>query len=467
MALRSPTEFHNDWGIFAPGINPDDNLPNRPTALTQSNTLQIGDTATVSTTPPTKWYCVDASFGAAIWVQFAPGGGGGTDIYPYRIIVGCGVAPYSDTLAVCNILDPGDGSGVAAALALANAFAPYTNGIGLESRVEVFVRAGIYDLNQPGSPVAPYYAAPGVSFYGASISSTTFVGRNQNDMGFLIKEGFGEVSDFQVDISALTGASSGSTAVITAQGTAAQPDFGSLVFRNVVVAQLGTMLDRATSTLRAAFDIVNLSGQDAALLGLRLEDCGFILRGDTSTPAAGPSDYFCAIRSLQNIAPTENTAFFYASRLTVSSSEMGCYLEDIAVKASFCFITGEDTSFFGVSIGAFSSLTDCFLVSGTSNPLGPLGVVVDLQGAAADFLRLSVTHCQLLGFGGGGNGVGIQLLDMQNAQIDHNTLYGFFTGIDCANPPCVDNVVAFNNAKTSAVPYNVNALTNEFVHNIL
>lgn len=45
-------------------------------------------------------------------------GGGGGGVKPYTYVIGCSVAPFNDTLDVCDFLDPGDGTGIAACLAI-------------------------------------------------------------------------------------------------------------------------------------------------------------------------------------------------------------------------------------------------------------------------------------------------------------------------------------------------------------
>jgi len=69
-----------------------------------------------------------------------PGGGGGTDRYTAKLIVGNG--PAGDTLAECHFLDPGDGTGIVAAIVAASlAGYPYP---------DVYIRPGVYDLGASG-----------------------------------------------------------------------------------------------------------------------------------------------------------------------------------------------------------------------------------------------------------------------------------------------------------------------------
>lgn len=71
----------------------------------------------------------------------AAAGGGGKQTSKYIV----GNALTGDTLAICDFLDPGDGTGVAAALAAANA-----GGGG-----DIWVRGGVYDFSTGTSPALP------------------------------------------------------------------------------------------------------------------------------------------------------------------------------------------------------------------------------------------------------------------------------------------------------------------------
>lgn len=71
MALRSPTPFHNHWGVEQSVLT----LPNVVGAPTQSSVLELGDLATVSTGANVALYqCIDPTLGAAVWQVVGPGG---------------------------------------------------------------------------------------------------------------------------------------------------------------------------------------------------------------------------------------------------------------------------------------------------------------------------------------------------------------------------------------------------------
>ena len=90
-----------------------------------------------------------------------PGGVGGGGQHTAKIIVGNSVA--GDTLSECHYLDPGDGSGVVAALAAA-----------FLSSSDVWIRPGIYDLGAGVTPVGMITIPDGVTVRGAGRESTIF-----------------------------------------------------------------------------------------------------------------------------------------------------------------------------------------------------------------------------------------------------------------------------------------------------
>jgi len=69
MATRSPIEIHGYWGnTYALATD----LPNVAASPTQSSTLQVGDTAYVTSTQA-LYVCIDATLGAAIWSPMSTG----------------------------------------------------------------------------------------------------------------------------------------------------------------------------------------------------------------------------------------------------------------------------------------------------------------------------------------------------------------------------------------------------------
>lgn len=86
----------------------------------------------------------------------------------YRFVVGN--ALEGDTLAICDFLDPGDGTGLEAAIAACD-------GVG-----SIFVRRGLYDL-VTGGVVTPIAIPGSIAVHGAGVSLTTFRARMTPGVG--------------------------------------------------------------------------------------------------------------------------------------------------------------------------------------------------------------------------------------------------------------------------------------------
>ena len=102
-------------------------------------------------------YCV--SIGPNVWADSVVGGGGGAFVAAPFIVVGN--ALNGDTAADCDILDIGNCAGIALALLVAGAGA------------DVFIRAGVYDLELPGAPVARLSIPASTCVRGAGRQHTT------------------------------------------------------------------------------------------------------------------------------------------------------------------------------------------------------------------------------------------------------------------------------------------------------
>lgn len=120
-----------------------------------------------------------------------------------KIIVGN--APAGDTLEVCDFLDPGDGSGIASAVAAA------TNLGG-----DVLIRAGSYDLSTNGSLSTPISIPAGVSVRGAGTGAhgTTILGRASGDQGIFEVLSEGALRELRLFVPVPTIAGTGSTFVV-------------------------------------------------------------------------------------------------------------------------------------------------------------------------------------------------------------------------------------------------------------
>lgn len=88
--------------------------------------------------------------------QQAGSGAGGADLHTAKFIVGNELA--GDTAEMCHFLDPGDGTGLALAVAAA---------VTANAPADIWLRSGTYDLSLPASPtlpiVLPESAFPGLT----------------------------------------------------------------------------------------------------------------------------------------------------------------------------------------------------------------------------------------------------------------------------------------------------------------
>lgn len=168
MALKSPVQFHNFWGVFPASGNLPNILGNPyPPSLVDAFNLEAGDFAYVPSGPSagTFWLCTFAgtSQGAdAVWVPLSTGGGGGTDRFAPKYLVGNVPAgdsnvPYSSDGFTYFPDLLGNGAAIEAALTAAGGFCG-----------DVWIRPGTYNLGLPGSPgTMPLQIPSGVRVYGS------------------------------------------------------------------------------------------------------------------------------------------------------------------------------------------------------------------------------------------------------------------------------------------------------------
>lgn len=141
------------------------------------------------------------------------GGGGGSGKQSNRIIVGN--APAGDTLAICDFLDPGDGSGITAALA--------ASAIGIN---DVWLRPGYY-----GNPGAVWNVPPGVTLQGVDPAVVILASGSASRQAFAVNTG-SRIAGFSISIpppdpgavdTALIGIAGGAMERINVVGTALSP----------------------------------------------------------------------------------------------------------------------------------------------------------------------------------------------------------------------------------------------------
>jgi hypothetical protein len=151
-----------------------------------------------------------------------PGSSGSNSRY-YDIVVGN--ATTGDTLAVCDVLDTGNGEALAATLLAAATFTPVKS---------VFIRRGVYDRGAAGSTGTPLVVPVGVLAVGDGQNQVTI--QAPSNPGALatptikVLTILGEVRDIGVSVPDLTSAdTSGNTAVVQ---VGSDPDFAKGTLRN-------------------------------------------------------------------------------------------------------------------------------------------------------------------------------------------------------------------------------------------
>lgn len=410
------------------------------------------------------------SFGNAFGA-FVPRRGGGAppgptpDITPYRITVGCSAAPYNDSSLICDILDPGDGSGIAAAVTAANAFAAQTV-VGKDFSVEIALRAGVYDFNQPGSPTAPLTLNPGVSLIGPSSASVALLGRISGDQGLLIKQAGGTIRGLSILYPETQAPQTGfgSDAILLIESTPLQPDFITFGLVDVLIRQPND-IDRNSQTLRVAVDVQNNSGTDTAMLGIYFRDCLLNMQGDPNTFSSGPSDNFTALRGLTTGTQTEDNAFIQLDNIQMFGWDNAILADDIGVYASGgIFGAGSNDPAAVVIDLSIVACNSAFTAAKIISLHGdPASAAYRAQNPAAGFTPV-LTGCTILATG---TGTGVDFFSVPAARITGNIVGGFDTGITCNDPGSVSNIIVANNFGVNVIPANVDLANNEFAHNII
>jgi hypothetical protein len=153
MSLRQKINNVPRW----PTVASTSSLPNVAGSPTQSAYLEVSDECWV--TGSGLYICTVATLGAATWV-LAASTVGVQDKYEAAIIVGNALA--GDTTANCHYLDPGDGTGIAAAFAAALVLSPLL--------VDIYIRRGTYTSSVTLNPPS------GCNIHGAGIGSTILKG---------------------------------------------------------------------------------------------------------------------------------------------------------------------------------------------------------------------------------------------------------------------------------------------------
>lgn len=327
------------------------------------------------------------------------GGGGQTQDHQAPVII-VGNALSGDALFVCDFLDPGDGSGIEAALAAATA-----------KRGAIWIRAGVYDFNL-GTVTGPLTIPTSWAVLGASASSVELVARHTGEQELFILDPDSELRDVQITGQAATGAVTG-TQYVTA------------LDRTVLRSVRFDVTTDANGTIKSA---LACSGPD-----VRVDGCEFSVLGQNQSLA---------------IVGTAVGTMIVGCRFTVDNGALLLIGDDAVVAdcvgsgARFADVTGSRVGLDNVSwdvargIGqpaagqACVTLADCALATIShlrlSNPFGVLERGIQLGGLAAVVeSRSIVSACVLRGFA-----VGVLVdANQQNDIVLGNTIQGATTPV--------------------------------------
>lgn len=194
----APWEQGNFWGQYQTAAD----LVSVAGARFQLDSLQAGDIAWV-VDDGLLYVCTDPTVGAAIWMPLAFLGPATEDHQTAKLIVGN--AANGDDAAICDILDPGDGSGIRQALVDITTNFPEAIG-------DIFIRAGTYNVASEVEINGAFQVPPGVRVIGAGKNQTVLTGSGLQRSVFDLNTAVGFVRNSLVDVgitcpAALEGAS--------------------------------------------------------------------------------------------------------------------------------------------------------------------------------------------------------------------------------------------------------------------
>jgi len=329
MALRSATPFHNQW----PNTTSYAALPN--VSAPDTAALQVGDICYDSTND-VYYYCTDATLGAAVWQSFSAGPSVGTDRQEPAIIVGNALT--GDTLNVCDILDPGDGTGIQTALAAA-AWGTIGN-----FAQDVYVRPGIYtiDANTPITLTVP----DGVKLRGAGRGRTIIRGVREEQTIAMTTFGC-EVQDLTIFIDDTTSGAAATGGFITVGPTLESNPLFPFAIRRVDIL-LGAAFD-PTNSLIHGIDISPAAVYST--FGNVIEDVRVNFIGLEYTPRVGGSfpDRTVGVYGLLSGYTVNDPRLFVDVRnVTVTRLELGFETDGPDFILSDCFYDGSEFNGFSV-----------------------------------------------------------------------------------------------------------------------
>lgn len=202
------------------------------------------------------------------WYVFIPfgggGGGGGKEFAPW-VVVGNELA--GDTIADCDILDTGNGAGIAAAIALAG-----------PSQSDVWIRPGTYDLGAAGGP-GSLTIQPTMTVRGAGPFSTTIVASDTTRRAIVV-DTYALLENLYVTANGAAAGAVGAGLVELREGAQCRRVYTFLSIVN------------ADETLRAGFDFQSF--------GAGCEEC-FSYGASYTTFNPATTTYFACYRDTYNI----------------------------------------------------------------------------------------------------------------------------------------------------------------------
>lgn len=175
-ALQNRSAYHRNWGNYNDGgqtTPANGTLPNQASAplnFPEFAKLEAGDMAYVTAVDPGLYVCQNPGTvgnGDATWV---PVGATSITRAAPQIVVGSSAAPYNNTSADADVLEPGDGTGIESALA--NAAALVSGGY---EGVDVRLRP-MNVVIDPSSVSLPMAIGTNVRLYGAGQNVTQIIG---------------------------------------------------------------------------------------------------------------------------------------------------------------------------------------------------------------------------------------------------------------------------------------------------
>lgn len=373
------------------------------------------------------------------------GGAGGPDRFAPKYLVGNvpagdSATPYSSS-GFTYIPDPGDGTGIATALAYANAADPSFVATG-----DVWIRPGLYDLSLPTSPAAPFTVPAAVTVRGSGgwgmglggNYATRIKGRTTGDLRVFLCSGTGSALDGLEVVSAVaSGVGATGEALIEVNG-------------DVRLSNLFVTYENNATPAASLVACVTVSTSKATL---RAEHCTFLVY-PTKAGALGAS-------GLNNVITRGGTSTFTACRF--EGGDYGIFIPADAISTTRVLVNAsllQNSRWAGLyahSVGASFSLVGDTRITLTS--IDDVSAAVYAPAGAAPCtmtLRCSINNTSTAGTG--------VLAATTKSTITGSTIVAD-TGIDTSAG--ADTVIVANVITAAPAQYIIPSGTDEVAHNIL